>query len=162
MGTGHVMRCLALAQEWQKTGGKAILLSHCESTALRHRLDRYVGTRGWGAISVSRVRVSGVAATESKLVDDGTVLRARHRLTVVTNSAFVASTLAMIPGNNVSMAGTQLRDHDGAAFDRRIEIDCTALAPMVTWGTSPAQVLPLGAPVLFQNKVRSESKKIYR
>ncbi len=34
-----------------------------------------------------------------------------------------------------------------AAFDRRIEIDCNALSPMVTWGTSPAQVLPLGAPV---------------
>lgn len=46
------------------------------------------------------------------------MLRNRHELTVVTNSAFVASTLAMIPGNNVSMAGTQLRDHDGASFDR--------------------------------------------
>lgn len=46
------------------------------------------------------------------------MLRERRELTVVTNSAFVASTLAMIPGNNVSMAGTQLRDHDGASFDR--------------------------------------------
>lgn len=46
------------------------------------------------------------------------VLRVRKELTIVTNSAFVASTLAMIPGNNVSMAGTQLRDHDGASFDR--------------------------------------------
>lgn len=46
------------------------------------------------------------------------MLRNRRELTVVTNSAFVASTLAMIPGNNVSMAGTQLRDHDGASFDR--------------------------------------------
>lgn len=45
-------------------------------------------------------------------------LRARKNLTVVTNSAFVASTLAIIAGNRVSMAGTQLRDHDGAAFDR--------------------------------------------
>lgn len=46
------------------------------------------------------------------------MLRGRRELTIVTNSAFVASTLAMIPGNNVSMAGTQLRDHDGASFDR--------------------------------------------
>lgn len=45
-------------------------------------------------------------------------LRARKNLTVVTNSAFVASTLAIVPGNKVSMAGTQLRDHDGASFDR--------------------------------------------
>ncbi|MCK0143643.1 DeoR/GlpR family DNA-binding transcription regulator [Aliiroseovarius sp. F20344] len=67
------------------------------------------------------------------------VLRERRELTVVTNSAFVASTLAMIPGNNVSMAGTQLRDHDGASFDRsafqvveRAQVDhCVLSASMV-------------------------------
>lgn len=63
------------------------------------------------------------------------MLRRRRNLTVVTNSAFVASTLAMIPGNNVSMAGTQLRDHDGASFDRsafqvieRAEVDWCILS----------------------------------
>ncbi|MEM7067415.1 MAG: DeoR/GlpR family DNA-binding transcription regulator [Pseudomonadota bacterium] len=45
-------------------------------------------------------------------------LRARSELTVVTNSAFVASTLSVVSGNGVFMAGTQLRNHDGAAFDR--------------------------------------------
>lgn len=62
-------------------------------------------------------------------------LRSRRELTVVTNSAYVASTLAMIPGNNVSMAGTQLRDHDGASFDRsafdvidRMQVDYVLLS----------------------------------
>lgn len=67
------------------------------------------------------------------------MLRNRRKLTIVTNSAFVASTLAMIPGNNVSMAGTQLRDHDGASFDRsafqvveRVQVDyCVLSASMV-------------------------------
>lgn len=45
-------------------------------------------------------------------------LRRKKNLTVVTNSAFIASTLAMIESNRVFMAGTQLRNHDGAAFDR--------------------------------------------
>ena len=45
-------------------------------------------------------------------------LRGRRELTVVTNSAFIAATLAMEEGNRVFMAGTQLRNHDGAAFDR--------------------------------------------
>ena len=45
-------------------------------------------------------------------------LRARKNLTVVTNSAFIAATLSMEEGNRVFMAGTQLRNHDGAAFDR--------------------------------------------
>ena len=46
------------------------------------------------------------------------VLRERNNLTIITNSAFIAATLAMENGNRVFMAGTQLRNHDGAAFDR--------------------------------------------
>lgn len=45
-------------------------------------------------------------------------LRRFQDLTIVTNSAFIASTLAMVEGNRVFMAGTQLRSYDGAAFDR--------------------------------------------
>jgi UDP-2,4-diacetamido-2,4,6-trideoxy-beta-L-altropyranose hydrolase len=37
-GTGHVMRCLALAQVWQAAGGRVVFISHCESRALRQRL----------------------------------------------------------------------------------------------------------------------------
>jgi 3-isopropylmalate/(R)-2-methylmalate dehydratase large subunit len=32
---------------------------------------------------------------------------------------------------------------EGAEFDRVVEIDATALAPFVTWGTSPGQVVPI-------------------
>lgn len=45
-------------------------------------------------------------------------LRQHHDLTVITNSTFIASTLAMVSGNRVYMAGSELRNHDGAAFDR--------------------------------------------
>lgn len=45
-------------------------------------------------------------------------LRRKKNLSIVTNSVFVASTLSMIEGNRVFMAGTQLRNHDGAAFDK--------------------------------------------
>jgi UDP-2,4-diacetamido-2,4,6-trideoxy-beta-L-altropyranose hydrolase len=38
IGSGHIMRCLALAQAWQAEGGQAIFLSHCESDALRQRI----------------------------------------------------------------------------------------------------------------------------
>lgn len=48
----------------------------------------------------------------------GQALRRKQNLTIITNSAFIASTLSMIEGNRVFMAGTQLRTHDGAAFDR--------------------------------------------
>ena len=38
IGTGHLMRCLALAQAWQSHGGKAIFVTACESDGLRNRL----------------------------------------------------------------------------------------------------------------------------
>jgi UDP-2,4-diacetamido-2,4,6-trideoxy-beta-L-altropyranose hydrolase len=38
MGTGHLMRCLALTQAWQSRGGEAIFITACESTGLLQRL----------------------------------------------------------------------------------------------------------------------------
>jgi UDP-2,4-diacetamido-2,4,6-trideoxy-beta-L-altropyranose hydrolase len=38
IGTGHIMRCLALAQAWQDWGGKATFISKCESHYLRQKL----------------------------------------------------------------------------------------------------------------------------
>lgn len=38
-GTGHVMRCMALAQQWLASGGAATFLSHCESEALQRRVE---------------------------------------------------------------------------------------------------------------------------
>ncbi len=46
------------------------------------------------------------------------ILRQKRNLSVVTNSAFIASTLSLIEGNRVFMAGTQLRNHDGAGLDQ--------------------------------------------
>jgi len=39
MGTGHIMRCIALAQEWQNQGGKVIFLSNCKNENLKQRID---------------------------------------------------------------------------------------------------------------------------
>lgn len=93
-------------------------------------------------VAIARQAVEIITDGSSIAIDTGSTsgfialaLRARRNLTVVTNSAFVASTLAIIPGNKVSMAGTQLRDHDGAAFDRsafevieRMQVDYVVLS----------------------------------
>jgi 3-isopropylmalate/(R)-2-methylmalate dehydratase large subunit len=40
-----------------------------------------------------------------------------------------------------------LQTDDGAAWDKEVTIDATKLTPFVSWGTNPAQVLPIGANV---------------
>jgi 3-isopropylmalate/(R)-2-methylmalate dehydratase large subunit len=40
-----------------------------------------------------------------------------------------------------------LATDDGATFDRSVTIDASSLAPMVTWGTTPAQAVAVDAPV---------------
>ncbi len=39
IGTGHLMRCLALAQGWKARGGRATFITACESEGLRQRLS---------------------------------------------------------------------------------------------------------------------------
>lgn len=76
-------------------------------------------------IAIARRIAQLVRSGDSISIDTGSTsafvaqaLRQHHDLTIVTNSAFVASTLTMVPGNRVYMAGSELRNHDGAAFDR--------------------------------------------
>lgn len=85
-------------------------------------------------MQLMRAEKAAIATLVASLVEDGDslaidtgstsgfiaqALQIRRNLMVVTNSAYVASTLATVPGNRVYMAGSQLRDHDGAAFDRQ-------------------------------------------
>ena len=39
IGTGHLMRCLALAQGWKSQGGQALFITACESDSLCQRLS---------------------------------------------------------------------------------------------------------------------------
>lgn len=42
---------------------------------------------------------------------------------------------------------SQMTSDEGALFDREIRIDASAIRPMVSWGTSPGDSLPLGEPI---------------
>lgn len=39
IGTGHIMRCIALAQAWQDKGGKVTFISYCENIGLMARIS---------------------------------------------------------------------------------------------------------------------------
>src|ERR1700726_4238366 len=44
-------------------------------------------------------------------------------------------------------AWSELKTDDGPAFDREVQLDATAIAPVVTWGTSPQHALPIDGSV---------------
>jgi len=52
-----------------------------------------------------------------------------------------------------------LQSDDGAHFDLTIEIDASAIAPIVTWGTSPEDALPITDVVPNPNSFKDEHKK---
>lgn len=97
-------------------------------------VERPVDAPFHARMQLMRAEKTSIATHVASLISDGEAvaidtgstsgfiaqaLQIRRNLIVVTNSTFVASTLSTVPGNKVYMAGCQLRDHDGAAFDRQ-------------------------------------------
>jgi 3-isopropylmalate/(R)-2-methylmalate dehydratase large subunit len=50
-------------------------------------------------------------------------------------------------GSAVDPAWRELYTEEGAHFDKEIVVDASAISPMVSWGTNPAQVAPVTAAV---------------
>ena len=51
IGTGHIMRCIALAQAWQDRGGEVTFISRCDSEPLKQRIN----DEGFILISMDRI-----------------------------------------------------------------------------------------------------------
>ena len=52
-----------------------------------------------------------------------------------------------------------LRSDDGAHFDREIRLDAAKLPPLVTWGTSPEQVISITGRVPVPAEIADENKR---
>src|SRR6476661_8370478 len=53
-----------------------------------------------------------------------------------------------------------LHSDDGAHFDREIKLDAAKLPPLVTWGTSPEQVIAITGRVPIPSEISEEKKRI--
>ena len=53
-----------------------------------------------------------------------------------------------------------LRSDDGAKFDRELRLDAARLPPLVTWGTSPEQVVSVAGRVPVPDELADENKRI--
>ena len=52
-----------------------------------------------------------------------------------------------------------LRSDDGARFDREIRLDAATLPPLVTWGTSPEQVVSIAGRVPLPDEIADAKKR---
>jgi len=51
IGAGHIMRCIAFAQAWKDQGGEVTFISHCESGALKERIQ----SEGFRLVAIDHV-----------------------------------------------------------------------------------------------------------
>jgi 3-isopropylmalate/(R)-2-methylmalate dehydratase large subunit len=58
-------------------------------------------------------------------------------------------------------AWADLKTDDGASFDREVGLDAAAIAPVVTWGTSPEDALPIDACVPDPARVADATRAQY-
>ena len=67
-----------------------------------------------------------------------------------TTFAYLAGRVAAPKGEEFETAiasWRSLRSDPGAAYDKVVEVDAATVAPMVTWGTTPAAAVPIGGGV---------------
>jgi len=111
-----------------------------------------IGRIGTGGATGYAVEYAGPAV--SALGMDGRFTLCNMGVEAGARAAMVApdeTTFAYVAGRPFAPAGAALDQavaawralpsDDGARFDREIEIDASAIAPQVTWGTSPEQVV---------------------
>jgi 3-isopropylmalate/(R)-2-methylmalate dehydratase large subunit len=64
-------------------------------------------------------------------------------------------------GVSVDPAWSGLHTDEGASFDREVVVDASALSPMVSWGTNPAQVVPVTSTVPDPSSEGEERALVY-
>ncbi|KIC12035.1 transcriptional regulator [Leisingera sp. ANG-M1] len=103
----------------RKVHGGVHLVEEILEPTLENRLDKAVDAKE----NLARAVAEEISDGDSVFLDIGSTtayvalaLQNHRDLFVVTNSAFVANTLATRNNNKVFMAGGELRSHDGGAF----------------------------------------------
>jgi len=106
---GHVIQIRGAVLLPERMQQPAFHRRMSENREAKRRIARHVAAR----ISDGDSMILDTGSTTAFIAQE---LVARSNLRVITNSAEIASILAPRNGNLVSMAGGDLRNHDGAAF----------------------------------------------
>ncbi len=104
-----------------------------------------IGTSGGtGAVIEYRGAVVDALSMEARMTLCNMSIEAGARAGLIAPDATTRAYLAARAGG---AASADLRSDPDAVFDRHVTLDMTGIAPMVTWGTNPAQAIAIDAPV---------------
>ena len=117
----RIVKPLVAAGKVEKVHGAIVSVENPMTAPFQIRMQHNREAKARIAAKVAELIPNGA----SLAIDPGSsagfvaqALQMKQDLTIVTNSAFVASNLSMTKGNRVLFAGIQLRDYDGASYDR--------------------------------------------
>jgi 3-isopropylmalate/(R)-2-methylmalate dehydratase large subunit len=173
IGASEVAHVLATQSLWQR-----------KPKAMRIRVDGVLAS-GLSAkdIALTVIRTIGAGGASGHTIEyDGSAIRGlsvEGRLTLCNMSieagcraGLVApddTTIAYLAGRPAAPKDAQwdaavarwrgLRSDGDAAFDREVSIDAGAIEPMVTWGTSPEDALPINGRVPDPDAIADASKR---
>jgi 3-isopropylmalate/(R)-2-methylmalate dehydratase large subunit len=102
-----------------------------------------------GRMTLCNLTIEGGARAGLIAVDDTTIDYIKGRPRAPKGAAF----------EQAVMYWKTLKSDDDAAFDAEVTLDARDIVPMVTWGTSPEQALPITAAVPDPAKMTDEHKR---
>ncbi len=138
----HVLATQCLPWTKPKTMTVEVIGQLCEGVTAKDLALAMIETMGTGGAAGHVIEYSGAAVR---------ALSMEARMTLCNMSIEAGARAGMVAPDETTFAylGCEaaewraLQTDAGAAFDRTVIIDATAVAPQVTWGTTPAMVVPI-------------------
>jgi 3-isopropylmalate/(R)-2-methylmalate dehydratase large subunit len=129
----------------------------------------FIGKYGIGAGGGYAVEYAGPAIRA--LAIEGRLTICNMSIELGARSGLIAPddvTLNYLHGRPFAPAGAQwdqavaawrrLQSDEGAAYDREIALDCSAIKPQITWGTTPQEVIAVDEPIPDPSEVAPERR----
>src|SRR6201985_1181642 len=129
---------LAVIAKIGTAGGTGYVIEYAGDAVLRRRME--------GRMTLCNLTIEGGARAGLVAVDDTTIDYIKGRPRAPKGAAFEAA----------AMYWRTLKSDPDAVFDTEVVLDARDIVPMVTWGTSPEQALPITANVPDPAQMKEE------
>src|SRR3569832_1981317 len=175
IGASEVAHVLMTQTLWQKKPLTMRIVAHgrlSEGLTAKDLALAIIARVGADGAAGHAIEFSGTAITalsmEARMTLCNMAIEAGGRCGIVAPDK---TTFDYISGREFAPAGEMLetaredwaalRSDPGARFDREVVIDATALAPFVTWGTSPEDALPIDGHVPDPTRAQTPERAKY-